>query len=410
MTRAGTETDREGWLTVIGSMLALIVANGPLTLFSFGLFIDPLEQEFGWSRGEISLASGFAFALSALAVPFVGAWMDRFGIRRVMIPAVAVYALSIAMVGLSGPHVWQFILLYALVGLAGTAQGPIGYVKAISQHFDRNRGLALGIAMAGVGIGAIIVPQFAAFVIDRHGWRMAFLALGLLLLLIATPSLLLLVREPRGSIDRAQTTALPGVGLDAAARSSAFWLIAAITLLVALSINGIIVHMVPIIEEAGLARGEATSLLAVLGAATFVGRLASGFIFDHIFAPRAAAALFLIAAGGVLLLSGGSALPLAVIAVGLCLGGEIDLIGYLTSRYFGLRHFGRLYGVFFAIFSVGGACGPMIMGWSHDATSGYGAALAASVAMLLLAALAALLLDPYAHPVRKSSLLVNNVD
>jgi predicted MFS family arabinose efflux permease len=170
---------------------------------------------------------------------------------------------------------------------------------------------------------------------------------------------------------------------------SVFWLLAAAIFLVAMALNGTIIHIVPLLTDRGLSPAIAASLLGVVGLASIVGRLLCGYLADRLFAPHVAAGFFLLPCLGICLLIMDGGRPLAfigVVALGLALGWEIDMMGFLTTRYFGLRRFGVLYGYLFAVFSAGSALGPFLMGLSFDVFHSYGLMLATFVVALALAA------------------------
>jgi MFS family permease len=397
------------WSVVVGSALALIVCNGPVVAFTFGLFLKPISQEFGWNRGAVSAAGAVASLMIAIAVPFAGMLIDRWGARRILLPAIVLSSISVAAISLTPPSLFVFVALYAAAGLAMAAHGPQPYVKAIAAWFDGRRGLALGLAMAGVGFGIILVPQLARYLIEIYGWRTAYIGLGVVLFVVAFPAVAILVREPpRTATGRARgfvgdPTALPGLSVkDAMTSSSAFWRLAAALFLVAMAVNGTIVHVVPMLTDRGLSPAMAASLLGVVGLASIVGRLLCGYLADRLFAPRVAAGFFLLPCLGIclLMMDAGHLFPfIGVVTLGLALGCEIDMMGFLTTRYFGLRRFGVLYGYLFAVFSAGSALGPFLMGLSFDMFHSYGLMLASFVIALVIASLLVSRLGGYVFPV-----------
>jgi MFS family permease len=147
------------WWIVFGATLSMLVAQGPVILYTLGLFIKPLNQEFGWDRASISAAGGLAAVSSAVAIPFVGSLIDRWGIRTILLPIIVLSASSIALIAFTPNSIVVFMLLFAITGVLGAGQGPLGYAKCVSAWFDDRRGLALGIAMSGIGLGAALVPQ-----------------------------------------------------------------------------------------------------------------------------------------------------------------------------------------------------------------------------------------------------------
>ncbi|MPZ35032.1 MAG: MFS transporter [Rhodospirillales bacterium] len=404
------------WWIVVGSTLALVVGNGPVSLFSFGVFLKPVSSEFGWDRGTMTGAHGLATLFSAICVPIVGIMIDRWGIKRVMLPIVALYGLSIAALSLTTASAVVFMTLYAVTGIAGAGQGPLPYVKSISAWFDERRGLALGIAMAGIGIGVMIVPQIVRFMIQEYGWRTAYVGLGGLMFLVAFPSLVLFVREPeegfarrRHRLSQAADVVLPGLSVREVLTGSRFWVLALSVLCVSTVVNGTAVHIVPLLTDRGLSLAVATSMLGAFGLGTLAGRLLSGYLVDRFFAPYIAAIFFLLGCVGIgLIISGAGGLaPLCgIIFLGLAAGTEVDMMGFLTSRYFGLRRFGELYGYIFAIFAVGAGLGPYVLGICFDRFHSYNYALFGYVGLLVLASALMVILGPYVFPVEKTEAAV----
>ena len=391
------------WWVVFGSTVGLIVGNGPIVFFTFGLFLGPVTREFGWDRATFSSSLLVGHGCAAAAYPFLGRAIDRYGIRRVSLTSIGLFALSLASLSLTPPSPAVFIAMAGLVGLLSAGQAPLPYAKAVSSWFDERRGLALGIAMTGIGIGATLVPQFARAVIDAYGWRAGYVALAALMFIVAFPVVAIFIREP-DSHARTITygdSVLPGLTLGESVRSASFWLLAIPVFLVVTAINGIVGHLVPLLTDRGFALGQATATLSAVGLSTIAGRLVSGYLLDRFFAPYVAAALFLLPLAGVGILAagaGGPALILAATALGFGLGAEVDVIGFMVSRYFGLRSFGEIYGCMFAIFTVGTGLGPVLMGLSFDETRSYTLALAVFGVALVCASVLVSRLGRYNFP------------
>jgi len=360
----------------------------------------------GWDRANISLAGGAAGLCSALTVPIVGALMDRWGIRRVLLPTVIAFGASVALIAFSSNSLPVFLALYALAGIVGAGQGPLGYAKSISSWFDEKRGLALGTTMAGIGIGAALIPQYAQFLIGTFGWRAAYLGLGALIIIVALPSVFFFIRDPQEAPvsfepeDRSSLRGIPGKEVSEALKSFRFWLLAAILMIVSVVTNGVVVHTVPILTDHGYAANQAAALMIAVGLSTMGGRLLSGYLVDRIFAPYVAAFFFLLPCLGLYFLGSATFPVLGIISIGLASGTEVDMIAFLTSRYFGLKRFGQLYGLLFAVFTAGPAIGPYLMGLSFVRLHSYVPALIPfSIAMAVASALA-LCLGPYTYPSR----------
>jgi MFS family permease len=385
----------------------MLVAQGPVILYTLGLFIKPLNQEFGWDRASISAAGGLAAISSAIAIPFVGWLIDRSGIRPVLLPIIVLSASSIALIALTPNSVGVFMLFFAITGLLGSGQGPLGYAKCVSAWFDDRRGLALGITMSGVGLGAALVPQYAQWLISNFGWRTAYVGLGLLTLMVAFPAVFLFINEPgkekaTTGVSRVPLSAsenrLPDLEVREALGGRRFWLIACALMLVSTVTQGMVVHTVPLLTDKGYSPETAATLMIAVGLSTMAGRLLSGYLVDKIFAPFVAVAFFLLPCLGIYLS------PVAgIISLGLASGTEIDMIGFLTSRYFGMKRFGQLYGYLFASFVVGSAVGPYMMGLAFERLHSYEPALWSFGAFMLLASTLILCLGPYRYPAEEKA-------
>src|SRR5258707_12756057 len=331
------------WWIVYGATLSMLVAQGPVILYTLGLFIKPLNQEFGWDRASVSAAGGIAAISSAITIPFVGSMMDRWGVRAVLLPIVVLCASSVALIALTPKSVVVFMLFFAITGVLGSGQGPLGYAKCVSAWFDDRRGMALGITISGIGLGAALVPQYTQFLIGNLGWRVAYLGLGLLTLVVALPAVFLFICEPI----KAKTTAggvhaqspasedrPPDLEVREALGGRRFWLIACALLLVSTVTQGLVVHTVPLLTDNGYSPEAAATLMIAVCLSTMAGRLLSGYLVDKIFAPFVAASFFLLPCLGFYLLDS-TIPPLAgILTLGLPSATAIEMIGFLTPRYF----------------------------------------------------------------------------
>jgi predicted MFS family arabinose efflux permease len=393
------------WWVVLGSTVGLIVGNGPIVFFTFGLFLRPVTSEFHWDRATFSSSLVVGHTLAAIAFPFIGRLIDRYGVRPVTLTCITLFSMATAGISLTPPSPAIFIVLSGLCGLTSAGQAPPPYAKAISAWFDERRGVALGIAMAGIGIGATVVPQFARLMIETYGWRMAYVALGVATFALAFPAVALFVREPDAPAREVDPRAalLPGITVGESLRSASFWFIAVAVFLVVMTVNGTIGHLVPLLTDRGIAVQRATSTLSAVGLSVIGGRLVAGYLLDRFFAPYVAAGLFLLPLTGLALLgagAGGAAPVFAAISLGFGLGSEVDVIGFLVGRYFGLRAFGEIYGYLFAIFTLGTGFGPYLMAVSFDVTQSYNMTLIGFGAALVVASVLISRLGPYEFPAR----------
>lgn len=392
-----------GWWVVIVAAWSFLVGPTPVVVFSFGVFLKPLIQEFHASRGAVSLAFTLHATMTALSLPFVGRLIDRFGPRKIILTSACAAGLLLLLVNFCSKNISQLYLFYAAVGIASCGVAPVSYSDVISHWFDRHRGLALGFMMAGLGTGALIMPSAAHYLISRFGWRMAFGFSGGAILLINLPLLIRFLKErpePMGLFPDGDTytstrsdasDADSGLTFREAWHTLTLWLLLSAFILVAGSLSGCFTHIAAVLVDRGVSARTAAFATSVFGAGLLVGRVGSGYLMDRFFAPRVAAVIFGCAAAGMGLLriagSQGAAFA-AAFAIGLGLGAEVDIMAYLTSRYFGLRSFGAIYGFVFACFGLSAGFGAYLMGAGFDATRSYALPLTLfSIATLVGAAL-----------------------
>lgn len=394
------------WTIVFGAAISLAFGAVPIVQYTFGLFMQPLEAEFGWNRAELSLGIASVQFISIPSVLLVGWAMDRWGVRRVIGPLIFLFAINVALLSFTSSLV-MFVGLYALFGVTSAGLNPIGYLKSISTFMHRRNGLAIGLALSGTAVGAAIVPNFAQFVISEYGWRSAYLILALLPALVALPFTLLFIREPTasspasvGAVESAQlapTNTLVGLTVREAFRTRSFWILASTLFLVSSVINGTIAHAVPYLVDQDYSPNDAASVLAGVGLASIVGRISSGYFFDRFFASHVAVFFFVLLIIGLYLLDSVQAPNIAMFCVGLTLGFEMDMIGYLVPRYFGLKKFGQIYALLFGTLNGGGAFGPLAMGGIYAWQGSYNLAFIGFGVMLMTACVLVLRLPAYPY-------------
>lgn len=399
------------WWVVAGSLLGLTVGNGPVMQFTFGVFVKPLSEALQTDRGTISGALLAGLVATGIATPLIGRLIDQHGTRRVALPAIVLFALGMAAIGLFANSPAALILMYALCGIVAAGQTPLPYSKAIAAVFDERRGLALGIATAGVGLGTMLMPMLAQKLMASFGWRGAYLGLGLVTLLVALPAMAGLVTRRReaataaegttsGPARAAPNTTAPGMSAAEARVSGRFWCLAVAFFTVALAASGVVAHIVPLMTDRGVPAASAAAAISAAGLALIVGRLAAGWLLDRLHAPHVAMVFFSLPLLGIALLLGTSdarfGVPAAIL-VGLGLGAEVDLIAFLQSRYLGLKAFGEIYGYLFAIFMLGSGLGPFLMGQSFKLLHSYDPALMVMATGLVLACVLMARLGAYAY-------------
>jgi MFS family permease len=404
-----------GWWVVLASGVGLFWGV-PVTVYSFSVFFKPLMQEFHAGRAAISLGFTIHLVAAAVIAPLSGWLIDRYGSRKVILAGTALFgAILLANKAFSGSisHFYLFLLILGLV-LHGT--GPIPYGNVISHWFDRRRGLALGMMMLGIGLGAIIVPSLAQLLIARFDWRSTYAIFGAAVLLIPIPVVAILIKErpeelgltPDGALGQdsavASNAAAQGLSAPQAWSTGTFWLMTCAFFLAGASLQGCVVHLAAMLNDRGINTQTAALGSSLLGAALLLGRAGTGYLLDRLFAPYIAAAFFGGAALGIAMLwLGGPAVAFAgAFLIGLGLGAEVDLIAFLTSRYFGLRAFGKVYSSIFAAFALASALGPLLMGARFDRTGSYRGPLVAFLIASLIAAVLMTRLGPYRFSARQA--------
>jgi MFS family permease len=399
-----------GWWVVVTSALALFLGPTPIVVFSFGVFLKPLIQEFHSGRGAVSLAFTLHNAIVAFGLPFAGRLVDHFGARRVILPSMFAVGFILLSTYFCSGRIWELYLFYLALGVAGCGTTPVSYCDVISHWFDRYRGLALGFMMFGLGAGALIMPSVAQYLTARFGWRLALGIFGAAILVITAPVVTIFLKErpeplgllPDGTLHVVTASPRPdddlGMSWGEAWRAPTFWLLFCAFILVSASVQGCLTHIAAILADRGTPARAAALATSLFGGGLLVGRTGSGYLLDRFFAPRVAALIFCCAAGGIALLRVTSSPELAFVAaffIGLGLGAEVDIMAYLTTRYFGLRSFGAIYGFIFSGFVLAGGLGAFLMGAAFDATGSYARMLTLLCIVTLIGAALMMRLPPY---------------
>ena len=388
------ELDRH-WSIVAACAICLSLSVGTLLLYSFSVFVRPLATEFHWTRTQISGALTIGQFVVALTCPLWGLMIDRFGPRKVILPSIVGMSLSYSALSLLGPHLWQLYGLFALFTLLGGAAAPLGYAAVLVRSFERHLGLALGVALMGIGVGASFLPKAATLLITASHWRHAYALIGLATLVLTVPSALYATRYAKLPIaGHAQTSAhvLPLI------RTRPFVLMCAVFILLGSASGGTLAHFVPLLIDRGISASQAATIAGAAGIAVILGRAGIGVLLDRVHAGRLLAGVALIILTALLVLLGAHSVASGYVAsllVGTVLGAEVDFTAFLVRRYFGRAAFGRLYGIAFGTFSLGVGTGPLLMGLSFDRLGSYRPGLCLFVGFSLVAAIVSLALPKY---------------
>ncbi|AOH85184.1 MFS transporter [Sphingomonas panacis] len=397
------ETPR-GWLVVLAAMVGVAVGLSPVPFYTIGMFAPELSKAFGWSFAAMMGSIGVQSAVVMVSGPLAGFAVDRWGPRRVAIVSLLLFGLCFMSLALSNGSLLLYYAQWGVMSVLGAGTLSAAWTRVVNGWFDKNRGLALGFASTGTGLTGFLIKPFTAWIITDYGWRAAFVAVGLLPILIGVPIILLLFHERRGlaatvGSNEAAEVEEYGLTLMQALRSRRFWILAAAFFLIAFALTAPTPNLENILKSFHFELAQIGRITASFGLAVIAGRIVGGWMLDRIWAPACAFVILLVPALGSWLLAGdtlsGQAALAAVLCIGFGAGFEFDLLAYLISRYFGQRNYGMIYGCFYTVIAFGGGLGPVVYGYAFDSTGTYGTALLIGVACVLTGSVLLLLLGAY---------------
>ena len=372
-----------GWKTLLAGTLGVMCGASPVPYNVIGFTAEPLQAEFGWSQTQVLLPITIFGVIGALLAPVFGSLADRFGVRPVALWSLFAFAITFAAVSLtpqsSDPStLYVYYGFWVAMGLVGIGSTPVTWSRAINLWFYKNRGLALGILLLGTSLAAIVVPQVAVWAIENYGWRAMFAIVAgfpVAALLIA----FLLFREPtpeeQPSGVKGSSGKLTGVTLSTALRDYRFYLIWLSIAIIALSFGGAFINMPTMLRLRGVEPQTAASVMGILGMGILSGRIITGALLDRLWQGFVAFPLLCLPAITMVILLGDDlTFPLAAIAgflLGFAAGAESDLVAYLAGRYFGMAHYGKIYGMLYVPFGVFSAISPLVYAQVYDRTGSF---------------------------------------
>lgn len=379
------------WCVVFASMLGLMVVSGTINVFGFAVFVKPVCSALGISRSMLASGVLLMSILCSLGTPCLGILADRYGSRRILLIGIPLFALSMSAFALLDASPIVIYALFTMAGAFGAMHNTVPYANLISKWFDRERGRALGIAMAGIGVGIAVVPQLVKYFIAVGGWRFAYIGLGGFIMLSAFVPVVLFVREPpidelHGNASARGTRCLAGMTFTQAVADWRFWAMGFGFFLAVISTNGTLAHIIAMLTDRGFSIGQATTALSIAGLGVIIGRLVSGWCLDRFTGPWVSFVFFAIPALGILMLAADLRAPGSYAGAALCgvgLGAHVGMLAFFAGRYFGLKAYGRIYGTLFGMFLTGAGAGQFIAGLSFDFLGSYLPALIAFATVLL---------------------------
>ncbi|WP_426370095.1 MFS transporter [Pseudocolwellia sp. HL-MZ7] len=407
MANVKTETEVAGefkrnWQLLVAAFVGVTVGLTAVPFYSYGLFVAPLEAEFGWTRQQSQLPMIFQTLGVLIAIPFLGGICDKFGARRVALTSLVLFALAFASFALQTGPVWQYCTIALVLGITGAGTLPITWTRVIVGAFDVHRGKALGIILMGTGLTGFLVSKFVPEFIEADGWRMTFVWLACLPILIGWPVVYFMFKDKSGDpvdTNSADSPYVYGPSIKEAISDKRFWLIAIAFMAISCGIGGSIPNLPAFYAGAGFTGPMIGAVMSTIGLSVIFGRIATGLLLDRFWAPGVAAILMSLPAISCFLLASGTPsieiAYLSSILIGLAAGAEFDIIAYLASRYFGTRNYSKIYSYLWAAFAIGAAVAPSILGAVYDATGGYETAFVALGVIFIVGSLMLLPLGKY---------------
>ena len=268
-----------GWGVVLTAAFGLMLGTAPIISYSFGVFFKSLSLNFHAGRAAISLAFTLHNLVGAFSIAATGRLIDRYGARKVIVPFSVIFGFLLLCAEAVSGKLWHLYLFYLALGIVSCGTGPVPYSDVVSHWFDGRRGLALGLMMLGLGIGAVIMPPLAAYSIVTFGWRATYAAFGAAVLILAVPLVLAFLKEtpdemgllPDGAT---QVEAMPpragdedGMSWNDASRGRTFWIMFSAFTLVSISVGACLVHMAAILSDRGSTAQAASLASSLLGLA-----------------------------------------------------------------------------------------------------------------------------------------------
>jgi MFS family permease len=403
---------RRGWLLILASSAGIICSSVVLPFYTIGALVKPLTSEFGWARADVQLGILFSSGLGILTAPVVGLLSDRYGPRALVLPGLVGLASGFFLAASMDGQLWMLFLAYGAMAILGAGTTPITWTRAIATSFDRQRGLALGLTLTGTGICAMLAPAYAVWLTERFGWRGAYVGIGLLPLLLAGPIVWYGFRpsDPAAGGAAVPATAASqhwGLTLGEAIRGYRFWVLSLSILAVYMAVSGISPNLIAALTDKGFSAASAATVQGAYGLSIIVGRLVVGYLVDRFWAPAVALVSLSLPVAGCLVLTGSdpsfAAAVSAALLIGFAAGAELDLMAFFAARYFGLRHYAKIYSILYALLAFGSGTAPMLFARVYDVTASYDISFYIAAAMFLLGAAILPTLGSYPQHVRATA-------
>ena len=388
-----------GWWIVVGAFLLNFVGIG-IIMNTMGVFIKPVAESLGFTRGGFTLYFTIAALSMMVMAPVMGKLLERYDIRIIMTVCTTMMAASFALFS-QCQTLTQFYIAAVFLGIGSAGSHIIPVSMMITNWFVDKRGLAMGIVFAATGVGGLIFNPLANWIIINYSWQATFLTFGLIIGAISIPTAIFIVRAkpadmgllPLGgeaALSRQSATEMEGLTATQAFRSSAFWLLALIILLIAIANMGVLHHIVPYLTDLGFSSTTATMLMSLHMTMLVFGKVLVGGLAD-----RGLLKAYLICMIGLVisisLLYGAQWMWIAIVfsvLFGLSIAVRTVIPPLMTARVLGQKHFAVIYGFLNIFTTLGTAIGVPLSGFIYDWTKSYSLAFALYIGICLIAAAA----------------------
>lgn len=397
-----------GYVVVSASALILVVMHGISS--SFGIFFNPLQEEFGWNRATISGATSISFFVLGLFSIITGRLTDRFGPKVTL--ALSAIIMAAGYLLMSTLHtVWQLYLFYGLIISMGNSGGDMALLPTVARWFVKRRSLMSSIVKAGTGTGMFVMPLLSAWLIVSFNWRTAYLVLAILAFVVILGLSRFIKRDPiemglkpYGEVEATDANHnIPGINLNLreVLRTPQFWILCGTYFLIWYVSQSTMIHTAPHAVDIGLTVGQAAGVVSTIGGVSILGRLTMGTAGDRIGTRKTLTICLLIMLAAQIWLQFASEswmLYIFATVYGFAHGGVFAIISPLLAELFGLKSHGSNLGVLFFLGMIGGAIGPIVTGRIYDLMNTYKTAFT----IMLICMTAAFTLALFLRPVKQT--------
>lgn len=359
----------------------------------------------GWSRTEIQFAAIFSSGIGIFTTPLVGWLIDRYGARVIALPSVFGVPIGLALASTADTPA-QFYAGFALTAILGAGTNPVLWSRVVAGEFDKARGAALGLALIGTAVVALTIPTIVVALSEQYGWRIAIRVLAIFPAVIVAPMVWFWLHPKMEVISKRSGVALslPGMTLKESVRHYRFWVLFGSILCAYLAISGLIANLVPALSDKGISQSTAAALAGAVGMTMIPGRILAGVIIDRVWAPIVGLVVLSLPGMACIIFVYSSSLNLLFLScalLGLAAGAELDLLGFMIAKYFGLKHYSKIYSIIYAGLATGSATAPMLFSSLRDFSGNYELSFFASGGLFFVAAILLLGLGRY-PPVAKA--------